>query len=193
MPCFRRPFAVAAVILVAACGDAPPDMPPEGATDAMEQNDAIPPAGTAEALGVANAREPRSGLVTAGQPTPEQIDALARAGYTRFISLRPSEEDGAGWEEEHLAGRDVAFERIPVNAPAGLTREAVEALDRALGDEPTVLYCGTSNRVGALLALRAHWLDGASPDEALEIGRAAGLTRLEPAVRQLLDGEGGSS
>ncbi len=36
------------------------------------------------------------------------------------------------------------------------------------------------------MALRAHWLEGASAEEALELGRAAGMTRLEPAVREML-------
>lgn len=142
----------------------------------------------AVALGVPNAREPVHGLVTAGQPTPDQLDGLAAAGYTRFISLRPATESGAGWEEAR-AGADWAFTRIPVSGAADLTRANVEALDRILDEangSPTVLYCGSGNRVGALLALRAYWLDGASPTDALELGRAAGLTRLEPAVVALL-------
>jgi len=50
-----------------------------------------------------------------------------------------------------------------------------------------MLYCASSNRVGAMLALKAHWVDGESPEEALELGLAAGLTSLERSVRDLLD------
>jgi hypothetical protein len=40
--------------------------------------------------------------------------------------------------------------------------------------------------VGALLALKAFQLDGASAEEALDLGRRAGLKGLEPAVRERL-------
>ncbi len=143
----------------------------------------------AEGLGVRNARMPVPGLVTGGQLTPEQLDGLVAAGYRNFISLRPEAEDGAGWEETHVSG-PASFARVPVAGGAGLTRENVEALDRLLDEaaqEGTVLYCASGNRVGALLALRAAWLDGASADEALALGRAAGLRGLEPAVTELLE------
>lgn len=51
---------------------------------------------------------------------------------------------------------------------------------------PVALACASGNRVGVLLAARAFWFDGASPDQALTLGKQAGLTRLEPVVRSLL-------
>ena len=51
---------------------------------------------------------------------------------------------------------------------------------------PLLLHFATGNRVGALTALKAVWLDGMTPDAALVLGRATGLTRLEPAVRAAL-------
>jgi len=83
----------------------------------------------------------------------------------------------------------VSFTRIAVDGINGLTRENVMALARALddaGSNNTVLYCGSSNRVGGLLALKAYWLEGAEPEEALEVGRNAGLAGLESAVTELL-------
>lgn len=164
-------------LTLAACSGTERD--PEGGPPALA--DAV-------ALGVSNAREPLPGLLTAGQPTPDQLDGLVAAGYTRFISLRPATERGAGWEEER--SRDEwTFTRIPVSGASDLTRANVEALDQILDEAngaPTVLYCGSGNRVGALLALRAYWLDGASAADALDLGRAAGLTRLEPAVADLM-------
>ena len=142
----------------------------------------------AVALGVRNARMPVPGLLTGGQLDQAQFDGLSEAGFQTFISLRVASEDGAGWEEAHEAGT-ADFVRLPISGATGLTRESVEALDRLLTEvegTPTVLYCGSGNRVGALLALRAHWMDDVPADEALELGRAAGLTRLEPAVAELL-------
>lgn len=133
--------------------------------------------------------QPMPHMLTAGALTPEAMEALAEAGYSRFISLRSPEEEGSGWEEEYTAAAGISFQRITVPGAVGLTWENVEALDALLdqaGDEPTVLYCGSSNRVGALLALRAHWLDGIEPDSALVLGRAAGLGGLEAAVSGLM-------
>lgn len=145
----------------------------------------------ARRLGVPNAREPIPGLLTSAQPTPDQLAALVDAGHRNVVSLRPPQERGAGWEEAFASDRDVAFTRIPVHGAAGLTREAVEELDRVLrsaGDQPTLLYCASSNRVGALLALRASWIEGAPASEALALGRAAGMRSLEGAVARLLAG-----
>lgn len=165
-----------ALLLAAACtGEAPPTF------------------ADVQALGVPNARQPTPLLVTAGQLSPDQLAGLVDAGYTRFVSLRPASENGAGWEEGHPSLGEASFARLPVAGADGLTRQAVEALDRILdeaGNRPTVVYCGSANRVGAMLALRANWLDGAPADQALALGRAAGLTGLEPAVVSLLE-EGG--
>ena len=139
-------------------------------------------------IGLRNARMPIAGLVTGGQPDEAQLDALIGAGFEHFISLRPMAEDGSGWEETAV-GAPTVFARVPIRGGADLTRENVEELDRLLeeaGDGATVLYCASGNRVGALLALRAAWIDGVAPEDALTLGRAAGLTRLEPAVVQLL-------
>jgi hypothetical protein len=52
-----------------------------------------------------------------------------------------------------------------------------------------MLHCGSGNRIGALFALMAFHLEGESADRALQVGREAGLTRLEPVVRERLEAE----
>jgi uncharacterized protein (TIGR01244 family) len=178
-------LALLAVLPVTACA-------PQDESGAPDTPQALAPVGSLEdatALEVRNARQPLPHLVTAGQLTEAQLAGLAEAGFKNFISLRLPDEEGAGWEEGYAQAHDMSFTRLPVAGAGGLTREAVEALDGLLdaaGDEPTVLYCGSGNRVGALLALRAYWLDGAGVEDAIELGRAAGMTRLEPAVADLL-------
>jgi uncharacterized protein (TIGR01244 family) len=143
----------------------------------------------AAALGIFNAHEPVPGLLTSGQITQAQMDALVQAGFKTFVSLRHPMEDGTGWEEAWAAQRGVSFTRVPVDGTAGLTRanaEAVDQLLKAAGEGRTALYCGSANRVGALLAMRAYWLDGATPEEAIEAGRAAGMRDLQPDVARLL-------
>lgn len=187
----RAFFPVILGVLLASCGG---DPSADGASSdaALAESATVSAAAdraTVTALGVPNVAEPLPHLVTAGQPDPAQLHGMAQAGFTHFISLRLADETGAGWEEEHAADMGLDFHRLPVAGSDGLTRENVEALAHLLdqvGDEPTVLYCGSSNRVGALLALKAYWLDGASPEEAFRLGENAGMTRLAPEVGQIL-------
>ena len=140
-------------------------------------------------LGVRNARMPMPGVLSAGQPTQEQLEAMRAAGFENFISLRPTSEEGAGWEEAHSADGSYDFDRVPISGAASLTRENVErfaALLEAAEDGPAVLYCASGNRVGAMLALKAHWVDGVEAEAALELGLQGGMTRLEAPVRELL-------
>lgn len=179
-----RALLVAMPLLVA-CGE--PAQEPRGEA-AITSGRAITLADV-QAVGVANTAMPLDNLVTMAQPTQEQLARLVELGYTNFVSLRPSTEEGTGWEEAMVSDEGISFVRLPVSGAEGLTRENVEALDHLLGemaDRPTVLYCASSGRVGAMLALRAYWMHGASPDAALALGREAGLTRLEPAVVERL-------
>jgi anti-sigma regulatory factor (Ser/Thr protein kinase) len=79
--------------------------------------------------------------------------------------------------------------RLPLAIETDLTPSNVRTLDQWLNDPATpkvLVHCASSNRVGALLALRAHWLQGSGAEAAIDVGHAAGLTGLEPAVRGLL-------
>src|SRR5699024_12708494 len=51
---------------------------------------------------------------------------------------------------------------------------------------PTLVHCASGNRVGALMALRAAWVQGKSKEEALAIGRRWGLTKAEAAIDKRL-------
>jgi uncharacterized protein (TIGR01244 family) len=140
-------------------------------------------------LEIINFRAPSDLLVTGGQLTQEQMVALNDQGYETFISLRPVEEEGAGWEEEFAAGEGISFVRIPVAGAAGVSRESAEQLAEVLNSTGSgaVVYCKSGNRVGALLALQAHFVDGESAEDALQFGLDSGMTRLEPLVRELLE------
>jgi len=189
MKIWTRHLAPAAtVVILSACvaEEAPSTDPVPEAADSSVPTAAL---STATDRGLRNARMPLEGLITAGQPSQEQVAALRSAGVTHFVSLRPTTEDGAGWEEALASSEGFDFNRLPISGAGSLTRENVEAFAEIMeevGDEPAVLYCASSNRVGAMLALKAHWIDGASPETALELGRSAGLSSLEDPVRELL-------
>lgn len=140
-------------------------------------------------IDLVNARQPVEGLLTGGQITQEQMEAAAAAGYRTVINLRGPDEPGS-WDEASMAEQlGMKFVSIPIASAEDLTEEnarrLAEALDEA-GGEPTILHCGSGNRVGALLALKAYHVDGKSADEALEIGIAGGLTQLQGTVEEYL-------
>ena len=145
----------------------------------------------AKAFGVKNARMPETDLLCAGQLTEAQFRDLVAVGYKTFICLRASSEKGTGWEETLAKGYDVGFERIPIRGKAGLSQRNTMLVSAALtgARRPAVLYCGSSNRVGAMLALKEFWLHSASPERALAYGKKGGMTRLEPAVREIMKTE----
>jgi len=139
---------------------------------------------------IINFSQPTEKLMIGGQPTPQQLAAVAAAGVRHVITLRPDVEDPGFDEAGELDDLGLSFRRIPVAGEPGLTRDAVAALDTALGeigDEPVLVHCASANRVGALFALRAAWLQGKSVDEALSEGRATGLRAMEPAVRRMIE------
>ena len=173
-----------ALTVASACGG---DSAAERA--AARARSATEAAGLAEIqeVGIQNTAMPLNNVITSEQPTNEQLSALVDLELRNFISLRASTEEGAGWEEGIADDLGIHFVRMPVDDADGLTRENVLELDRHLREaenEPTVVYNG--NRAGALLALRAYWLEGADPGEALDLGRRAGLSGLEPTVSELM-------
>ncbi|MCF7223360.1 beta-lactamase hydrolase domain-containing protein [Marilutibacter chinensis] len=132
-------------------------------------------------------RRPRPGLITGGQPDASAWRGLKAQGVTTVINLRTAEE---------LAGRDVAAEvaaagmryhAIPVAGAAGINGDNAAALRALLEDaNGTVLvHCASGNRVGGLIALGAAQ-GGLPAEQALELGKAAGLTGAEAQVRQQL-------
>ena len=174
------------LVLLAACSSGDAIVEPETTVEMKTAGDL--PAEIA-ALQIRNARVPAPNLLTAGQLSEEQMTALRKLGFGSFINLRLAAEEGTGWEETYAENHGIEFHRLEVAGAAGMTRENVERLAELLADaddKPVVLYCASSNRVGALLALKASYLDGKSLEDSLALGTAGGMTRLEPKVRELL-------
>ncbi len=138
-------------------------------------------------LNLPQLRQPRPGLLTSGVVTPEQIAEIAAHGIRTVVNLCPPAE--TGWDEAAaVTGQGMRYVNIPVAGPQDLAPEKARELAAiAAGSEnqPVLVHCRSSNRVGALFAIAA-WLDGASSEDALARGREAGLTALEPAVQAIL-------
>ncbi len=140
------------------------------------------------ALNVPNATLPVEGLLCAGQLSPEQMDGLKALGFESFVSLRVATENGAGWEEAHAAETGANFTRMPVQGKAGVNEAGARELAALMATtkQPMVLYCGSSNRVGSLVALKAHHVESMPAEEALELGKSAGVTGMEAHLRSEL-------
>jgi len=140
-------------------------------------------------LGLINEKQPLPGITSAGQPTADQLAAAKAAGYKTVVNLRPASEDPSFDEAAKAEELGLGYVPIPISGPADLTEENAAKLLATLRDPgkmPMLVHCASSNRVGGLLAVGNAKLEGAAADDALKLGLAAGLSKLEPAVRQIL-------
>jgi len=133
-----------------------------------------------------NGKAPLDGHLTGGQPTAEQFETLAGLGYKTIINLRGVDENGST-DPALVESLGMTYVSIPISG-ADVGEENAHKLAEVLenAEYPVVTHCASGNRVGALYALKAFYVDGMSPEEALALGQAAGVTRLEPVIRQQL-------
>lgn len=156
---------------------------------ALTACDAAPaPAVSMADLGIARSSEAGSGVFCSGQPDEMQFDRLRAAGVGTVISLRTVAEAGTGWEELRAMDTGIAFIRLPIAGAEDINEANARLLDQQLGKASgsVLVCCGSSNRVGALMALRAHYVGGKSAEESIAIGKACGMTRLEARVTEVL-------
>ncbi|HTH27511.1 MAG TPA: protein tyrosine phosphatase family protein [Sphingobium sp.] len=127
---------------------------------------------------------------SSGQPSPEQLERLAKEGVRTVINLRSPNEPDQYDEQAEAERQGLRYVSIPVAGAQDLTAETVQRFSDELAQAhqagPVLIHCASANRVGAMVALEHGWHQGAEPDAALALGRAAGLTGLEPVVSDLL-------
>lgn len=131
---------------------------------------------------------PDDKTIVCGALDEEKITALAKSGVELVINLQPDDEltfDEAAAVEQ--AG--MSYEHLPINGAAELKQLKILAFDNILRQhhgKKIAMHCGSGNRVGAAIALRAGWLRGRKMDTAMERGRSHGLTKLEQEVHNRL-------
>lgn len=131
--------------------------------------------------------QPQPGLHTGGQPSQTDLSRLKSEGVRTVIDLRGPQED-RGYDEAAEAQRlGMAYIALPVTGKDDVTQANAKALGELLRaqDGDVLLHCASGNRVGALLAMDAV-ARGVPREEALELGRKAGLKSLEPVVVERL-------
>jgi uncharacterized protein (TIGR01244 family) len=134
---------------------------------------------------IKNAKRPFPGILTGGQPTQAQLEMAKEKGFKTIVNLRMVGEN-KDWDEAKLVeSLGMKYVSIPVAGATGLTRQNSEAVIAALedaGEYPVMVHCASGNRVGALFALDANIRAKLPKEDALAIGRKAGMTRLEADV-----------
>jgi uncharacterized protein (TIGR01244 family) len=133
--------------------------------------------------------EPVDGVTTAGQPDEASLKVFADSGYVAVIDLRTAGEDRGLDEPAVTQALGMDYINFPIGRD-GITFENARTLEGIMVryDQPVLVHCGSANRVGALFALNAYRQSG-DIDKALEAGRAAGLTRMESTVKEVLEAE----
>lgn len=126
--------------------------------------------------GTPNPGQPLAWLLTAGQPSAEQLAAVRAAGVTTVIDLRDPMEPRSFDEPATAASLGLDYINIPVTTgaldPASLTA-ILDVLHRQEGT-PTLLHCASANRVGGALLpwfVNEQGLDEqAAVDAAMRVG-----------------------
>lgn len=124
--------------------------------------------------------QPYDNIVTGGQPTPEDMILLKQAGIDTVINMRMPGEQAEFNAAQAAENAGLNYIAMPVAGEAGISLDAARELDAVLGELQgnTLVHCATSNRVGALFAVRAALIQGKSQEQAISEGRAAGLSGL---------------
>ena len=131
--------------------------------------------------------EPAEAITAAGQPNENGLRELADSGYAAVIDLRTEGEDRGLDEQAVVESLGMDYISLPIDGRGAISFENAARLDQILGkyDEPVLVHCGSSNRVGALFALREK-MNGADDEDALAFGKSAGMTSLEDTVKSRL-------
>jgi uncharacterized protein (TIGR01244 family) len=142
--------------------------------------DAVVSSGAVEAV---------DGITAAGQPDEAALKVFADQGYTTVIDLRTVGEDRGMDESAVVESLGMDYVLLPIGRDA-ITFDSAKTLDELIKDAegPVLVHCGSSNRVGALLALRKS-LAGADDETALAYGLDGGLSSLEGRVKDILGEE----
>jgi protein tyrosine phosphatase (PTP) superfamily phosphohydrolase (DUF442 family) len=186
-------------LIAAGCATtAPPGAPPAGSTAEVTQP-AVTTAPASQAptateaapqvptVAIPNAQAPLPGVVTGGQPSEDNLREAKTLGYKTVISLLPESESAAEAKVAQELG--LRFVSLPISGAADLTPQNAQKLAEAMdaeGAKPLILHCAGGNRAGALLALKAFYVDHLSAEQALALGQRAGLRSLQPAVEERL-------
>jgi len=134
-------------------------------------------------LGNAKNVHRQKSLFFSGQFSPDDIEKIKEAKIDRIITLRTDGE--IDWDERAaVEAAGIEFEQVPVGGAAGLTDQVFDKIRALLKDQsqPTLLHCGSANRVGGV------WLTHRVLDEGVEVKTAVAEAKTiglrSPAIQE---------
>lgn len=131
---------------------------------------------------------PDEQTIVCGALDEAKVKALANAGVELVINLQPDDE--LSFDESDAVKRaGMYYEQLPISGAKDLKQLNILAFDNILRQyhgKKVALHCGSGNRAGAAIALRAGWLRGRKMETAMERGRSHGLAGLEQEVHNRL-------
>lgn len=141
-----------------------------------------------KSVALTNYAHPQQHIYTAGQPSKEQFQQLAKQGIKYVINLRGDGENN--WDEQALVTNlGLQYFSLPISSRADINIENAKKLQQLLAqasESPTLLHCASGNRVGALIALYNAIELNQPIEKAIETGKQWGLKSLEPVVRDAI-------
>lgn len=132
--------------------------------------------------------EPAKGVFTSGRLTEADVASIQRSGIREVIDLTLDSETPDFDEAAVARSQGLVYRNLPIKGADSLSMENVLAFDAMLrsAKRPVLVHCASSNRVGAMAALKAAWVDGATTEDAIAIGKSWGLKGLEAEVKTRL-------
>ena len=142
-----------------------------------------------EEVAASSAVIPVDGITSSGQPDVVSLRVFSDSGYAAIIDLRGEAENRGLDERAVVENLGMNYVPFPIVNGDAINFDSAKRLDELIKDQdgPVLIHCGSGNRVGALLALIKS-LEGEDDEQAILHGIDAGLTRLEPVVRERLRG-----
>lgn len=162
-----------------------------GCTRSLHQASFAPAVAVAGWDGMKNLSQD-GGVFFGGQPTADAFRTVQEQGIKVVVNLRGQPEmEALDFDEPALVkalGMD--YVAIPITSDSFNPTDADRLRDvlRKTGG-PVLIHCGSSNRVGALWAMYLRRHRGVAEDEAIELGRRAGLrsATLIETIKQVED------
>lgn len=143
---------------------------------------ADPAAAGLSSVAIPNAKTPAPDLLTGGQLTEEHVAQAKEKGVKLVVNLR-AEKEAPEYEAaaKKVEEAGMKYVHIPIDGKTGegLNEENAKKLAELLNEKPAIVHCKSGQRVGALFALKAFYVDKKTPEEAMTVGREHGLSMPE--------------
>jgi protein tyrosine phosphatase (PTP) superfamily phosphohydrolase (DUF442 family) len=131
--------------------------------------------------GVPNACQILPTVVTGGQPTREQLEALATTGNAIVLDTREPMEPRAFDEPALVRELGMEYRVIPIG-PHSMSDTTLSAIRSALaeaGERKVFVHCGSGNRVGGALIPVLMLDHGMEEEDAVDAAMRVGLRSAE--------------